>query len=252
MFDRIVNQYQNSTAVVIGAGGIGAAISQLLARSVANLVLADRDEGRLKELAAACGPVKPQIRTLDVQDGAAVSAFFASLNATVGAPDFLFYTAGILNIESLAETTNELWGRAVNVNLNGAFYCIKGAAELMRPRQRGSIMVLGSIAGTKARSGSRVNPVYNATKAGLVALVNAAAMQLRRDGVRINCISPGPTSTSMMAIQPPQVLSAVNEITLDGRMNNPDEVAELALFVAAHGRFTGEDIGLGGGAGLGG
>ena len=140
----------------------------------------------------------------------------------------------------------------MNVNLNGAFYCAKAAADLMRERQRGSILMLGSIAGTKARSGSRVNPVYNATKAGLVALVNAAAMQLRRDGVRINCISPGPTSTSMMAIQPPQILSAVNEITLDGRMNNPDEVAELALFVAAHGRFTGEDIGLGGGAGLGG
>ena len=191
-------------------------------------------------------------RSLDVCDSAAVAEFFAFIKTTVGTPDYLFYAAGILNIEPFAETTTDIWERAVDVNLNGAFYCTKAAAELMRPQRRGSILLLGSIAGTKARSGSRVNPVYNTTKAGLAAFVNAAAMQLRSHGVRINCISPGPTETPMMGIQPPQVHAAVNEIALDGRMNNANEVAELALFVAAHGRFTGEDLGIGGGAGLGG
>ena len=56
----------------------------------------------------------------------------------------------------------------------------------------------------------------------------------------------------MMDLQPRQVHDAVNEIALDGRMNDPVEVAELALFIAAHGRFTGEDVCMGGGAGLGG
>jgi len=252
MFDRIAEHYRNSTAVVIGAGGIGGAIIELLRQCTANLVVADRNEALLERVAAAGGPARVVVRTLDVQNPAAVSDFFTSIQSTVGTPDFLFYTAGILNIESFWDTTSDIWNRAVNVNLNGAFYCIKAVAEQMRARQRGSILVLGSIAGIKARSGSRVNPVYNATKAGLAAFVNAAAMQLRPHGVRINCISPGPTSTTMMAIQPPQVLDAVNSITLDGRMNNPDEVAELALFVAAHGRLTGEEIGMGGGAGLGG
>jgi NAD(P)-dependent dehydrogenase (short-subunit alcohol dehydrogenase family) len=252
VFTRIADQYKNCTAVVVGAGGIGGAIIQLLAGSAAHLVVADRDKALLQDLVAACGSTKLDGRKLDVRDGSAVAEFFAFVQATAGTPDYLFYTAGILNIESFAETSNDLWERAVNVNLNGAFYCINSAAELMRTRKRGSILVLGSIAGTKARSGSRVNPVYNATKAGLAAFVNGAAMQLRPYGVRINCISPGPTATSMMAIQPPQVLAAVNDIALDGRMNNPVEVAELALFVAAHGRFTGEDLGMGGGAGLGG
>lgn len=252
MFTRIADQYKNSTAVVIGAGGIGGAIIQLLAGSAANLVVADRDDGLLNSLAASGDTSKRYVRNLDVRDAAAVADFFAFVQKTVGTPDYLFYTAGILNIEPLAETTTDAWDRAVNVNLNGAFYCVKTAADLMRSRRRGSIVLLGSISGTKARSGSRVNPVYNATKAALAAFVNAAAIQLRSHGVRINCISPGPTSTSMMAIQPPQVLAAVNDITLDGRMNNPVEVAETALFVAAHGRFTGEDLCLGGGAGLGG
>ena len=182
----------------------------------------------------------------------AVDQLFAEIEIATGPPDFLFYTAGILNIEPLAETSTDLWNRAVDINLNGAFYCIRAAAERMRKQRRGSIVVLGSIAGTKARSGSRVNPVYNATKAGLAAFVNASAMQLRGDGVRINCISPGPTETSMMGLQPPSVHTAVNQLALDNRMNDPVEVAELALFIAAHGRFTGEEICMGGGAGLGG
>lgn len=252
MFTRIAQHYRDSTAVVIGAGGIGGAIIELLSRSAAHIVVADRDEALLETVTKTGGTSRLSVRKLDVRDGAAVAEFFAFIKSTVGAPDFLFYTAGILNVETLAETTNDIWDRAVDVNLNGAFYCIKSAAELMRSRKRGSILVLGSIAGTRARSGSRVNPVYNATKAGLAAFVNAAAIQLRKDGVRINCISPGPTATSMMALQPPQVLAAVSEITLDGRMNNPSEVAELALFVAAHGRMTGEEFGMGGGAGLGG
>jgi NAD(P)-dependent dehydrogenase (short-subunit alcohol dehydrogenase family) len=140
----------------------------------------------------------------------------------------------------------------VEINLNGALYCLLEAQSRMIPQRSGSILMLASISGTKARSGTRVNPVYNTTKAGLVALVNGAAMQLRRHGIRVNALSPGPTATAMMQVQPPEVHQAVGEIMLDGRQNSALEVAQVALFVAAHGRFTGEDIPLGGGAGLGG
>jgi NAD(P)-dependent dehydrogenase (short-subunit alcohol dehydrogenase family) len=252
MFARISQQYQNKTAVVIGAGGIGGAIAELLAPCAAKLVVADHDAAALKNLPTPLGGAQLLTRTLDVHDAKAVAELFESLKTTLGVPDYLFYTAGILNIESLAETTSEIWDRAVATNLSGAFYCAQAAAEQMRAARRGSILILGSIAGTKARSGSRVNPVYNATKAGLAAFVNAAAMQLRNCGVRINCISPGPTATRMMDVQPARVHAAVNELTLEGRMNSATEVAELALFVAAHGRFTGEDVCMGGGAGLGG
>ena len=231
---------------------MGGAIIQLLSGSPASLVVADHDGALLDRVAAASGTTKMLTRRLDVRDPSAVADFFAQSAKQFGAPHYLFYTAGILNIESFADTTADVWNRAVSVNLNGAFYCAKAAAELMIPQQRGSILLLGSIAGTKGRSGSRVNPVYNATKAGIAAFVNATAMQLRPHRVRINSISPGPTSTSMMDIQPQQVHAAVHEIALDHRMNRPQEVAEVALFVAAHGRFTGEDICMGGGAGLGG
>lgn len=252
MSDRISKQYKDSTAVVIGAGGIGSAIAGLLAESAARIVVADCDERALARLSAAHGPEQLTAHRLDVRDADAVGEFFQSVKAAHGAAKFLFYTAGILNVEPLSELTCDGWDRAIGVNLSGAFYCVQAVAEQMRVERQGSILILGSIAGTKGRSGSRVNPVYNATKAGLAAFVNAAAIQLRSHGVRINCISPGPTATTMMALQPGSVHAAVSEIMLDGRMNTATEVAELALFVAGHGRFTGEDVGLGGGAGLGG
>lgn len=252
MFSRISRQYEDSSAVVIGAGGIGGAIIRLLASHAARLVVGDRDPSLLTELESTGGAAEMHTHEIDVSDSASVTEFFTFVNGKVGVPQYLFHTAGILNLESLEQTTPELWDRAMDINLNGAFYCARAAAELMIPRKTGSILMLGSIAGTRARSGSRVNPVYNATKAGLSAFVNAAAMQLRPHGIRINCISPGPTSTPMMKQQPQQVHDAIGRITLDGRQNSPEEVAELALFVAAHGRFTGEDLGMGGGAGLGG
>ncbi|MDB5342192.1 MAG: short-chain dehydrogenase/reductase [Schlesneria sp.] len=251
MFTRISDRYQNSTAIVIGAGGIGGAIVQLLSGHVSKLVVGDRDQRLLDALAPQVGTELIR-RRIDVSDAASVREFFAYCSQEVGSPQFLFYTAGILNLESLADTTPALWETAVDVNLNGAFYCTHAAMDLMIPQKQGSILLLGSIAGTRARSGSRVNPVYNTTKAAVSAFVNAAAMQLRPHGVRINCISPGPTATAMMDLQPKPVHAAISEIALDRRQNTPAEVAELALFVAAHGRFTGEDLGLGGGAGLGG
>ena len=252
MFQRIVEQFRDGVAVVIGAGGIGGEIARLLLEGGARVVVADHRQAALDRLRVSLRSEQLTTGTLDVRDGAAVDRFFAFVQETSGSPRFCFYTAGILTIEPFAETTAQSWEQAVDVNLNGAFHCAHAAARLMALERRGSILLLGSIAGTKARSGSRVNPAYNATKAGLAAFVNAAAMQLRSHGVRINCISPGPTATAMMDVQPATVHAAVRDITLDGRMNNPSEVAELALFVAAHGRFTGEDVGLGGGAGLGG
>lgn len=252
MFERIAEPYRGSVMVVIGAGGIGAEIVRLAAPMAATIVVADRNEAALAELSSVQAAGRLITRTLDVRDGAAVARFAAEVSAEAGPPHFCFYTAGILTIEPFLDTTAESWERSIDVNLNGAFFCAQAMARLMVPAGRGSILLLSSIAGIRARSGSRVNPVYNASKAGLSALVNGAAMQLRRHGVRINCISPGPAATRMMDVQPPAVHAAVNEIMLDGRQNNPAEVAELALFVAGHGRFTGEDIGLGGGAGLGG
>ncbi|MFM7159313.1 MAG: SDR family NAD(P)-dependent oxidoreductase [Planctomycetaceae bacterium] len=253
MFESIANRYQGRSVWLVGLGGIGGAILELVRPVAKSVVLGDADPQRLENCLQSTAPT-PVVTgaVLDVRSPESVAQWFRNAQAVAGPPDFLFYTAGVLNIEPLAQTDPALWQRAIEINLNGALYCLLEAQSLMIPRRRGSILMLASISGTKARSGTRVNPVYNTTKAGLVALVNGAAMQLRRHGIRVNALSPGPTATTMMQVQPPEVHQAIGEIMLDGRQNSADEVAQVALFVAAHGRFTGEDIPLGGGAGLGG
>jgi 3-oxoacyl-[acyl-carrier protein] reductase len=252
MFQRIVEKYRDAHCVVIGAGGIGTAIATSLAHAGAKLAIADASRASVDKLAGVLGSNLAAKHQLDVRTHETVRTFFSEIEQSVGAVDFLFYTAGVLNIEPFLETSSETWDQAIAINLSGAFHCVRAVTDSMVQRKRGSILLLGSIAGTKARSGTRVNPVYNTTKAGLAAFVNATAMQLRPHRVRINCISPGPTATPMMALQPEAVNRAVDEIALDGRMNQPDDIAEVALFVAGQGRFTGEDVAVGGGLGLGG
>lgn len=253
MFDSIVERYRGRSVWLVGLGGIGSAILDLVRPLAGQVVVGDAQAQRVADLLAQPGTgARLTGGPLDVRSAESVATWFQQAEGAAGPPDYLFYTAGVLNIEPLAETNPQLWQRAVEINLNGALYCLLEAQQRMIPRRQGSILMLASISGTKARSGTRVNPVYNTTKAGLVALVNGAAMQLRRHGVRVNALSPGPTATSMMQVQPPEVHQAVGEIMLDGRQNTAHEVAQVALFVAAHGRFTGEDVPLGGGAGLGG
>src|SRR5258708_4266717 len=99
LFSRIAQKYRDSTVVVIGGGGIGGAIIDLLSSSAGNLVVADRDAALLKNLEASVRPARLLARQLDVRDSSAVAELFVSIKSTVGTPDFLFYTAGILNIE---------------------------------------------------------------------------------------------------------------------------------------------------------
>lgn len=252
MFQRIADEYRDRTVMVVGAGGIGRELVRLLSPLAKRLWVTDFDPRQLAQAVDIGSSAQLVTRVLDVADQTAIAELVAELESASDIPDFLFYTAGVLTIEPFLETTADNWERVVAINLNGAFFCTQAVARLMVPRQHGSILLMGSIAGTKARSGSRVNPVYNSTKAAIAAFTNATAMQLRPHGIRINCISPGPTATPMMDIQPERVHESVREIALDRRLNLPAEVAETALFVAAHGRFTGEDVGMGGGAGLGG
>ena len=134
MFSRIVDQYQGSIAVIIGAGGIGGEIVRLLVPCVKHIVVADHSEAALAALTRECGSEKLLTKKLDVRDSVAVDEFARFVSTNAGTPQFLFYTAGILTIEPFVETTPQNWERAVAVNLSGAFYCTKAIADLMIPQ----------------------------------------------------------------------------------------------------------------------
>ncbi|MFN8677487.1 MAG: SDR family NAD(P)-dependent oxidoreductase [Thermomicrobiales bacterium] len=180
-------------AIVTGAAqGLGLAIATRLAAEGARVVLADVSAA-VHTAAAGIGP-GASAQVCDVADSAAVDRLVAAATAQHGQLNIMVANAGIGGGGPIVEMTDAAFRRIVAVNLEGAFFCCRAAAREMIPRRSGSIVTLGSIFGrdTPARSGA-----YGASKAGIVALTQAAARELGPHGIRVNCVSPGNMDTEM-------------------------------------------------------
>jgi sorbitol-6-phosphate 2-dehydrogenase len=180
-------------AIVTGAAqGLGLGIATRLAEDGARVVLADISDAT-HAVAAEIGPgVTAQV--CDVADSAAVDRLVAAAVEQHGYLDVMVANAGVGGGAPIVEMTDEAFRRILAVNLEGTFYCCRAAARVMIPRQSGSIVTVGSIFGrdTPARSAA-----YGASKAGVVALTQAAARELGTYGIRVNCVSPGNMDTEM-------------------------------------------------------
>jgi 3-oxoacyl-[acyl-carrier protein] reductase len=123
--------------------------------------------------------------------------------------------------------TDERWRRQLSVNLDGTFYVLRAALRVMVPRGRGAIVVVGSSAALDAPPGYGH---YAAAKAGVHALCQSVAKEVVDRGIRVNVVAPGPTETGMAARTPP-ALRASN--AGGGRYASPEEIADVALFLAS-------------------
>jgi NAD(P)-dependent dehydrogenase (short-subunit alcohol dehydrogenase family) len=180
-------------AIVTGAAqGLGLGIATRLAAEGARVVLADVSEV-VRTAAADIGP-EVTAHVCDVADSAAVDRLVAEAVAKHGRLDIMVANAGVGGGGSIVEMTDEAFRRIVAINLEGAFYCCRAAARVMIPRQGGSIVTVGSIFGRDTPASAAA---YGASKAGVMALTQAAARELGPHGIRVNCISPGNMDTEM-------------------------------------------------------
>jgi 2-hydroxycyclohexanecarboxyl-CoA dehydrogenase len=180
-------------AIVTGAAqGLGLGMAERLAAEGARVVLADVSE-EVHTAAAGIGP-GVTAHVCDVADSAAVDRLVAAAVKQYGRLDIMVANAGVGGGGPIVEMTDETFRRILAVNLEGTFFCCRAAARAMIPQQSGSIVTVGSIFGrdTPARSAA-----YGASKAGIVALTQAAAREFGPHGIRVNCISPGNMDTEM-------------------------------------------------------
>ena len=227
-----------SRALVTGGGrGIGLACAQALAEHGADIVLADIDEAALAEgrAALAANGVAAQAHRLDITKSADVERLAAELNAQ--APiDILIANAGIAMPDKPAEETpDEDWLRMMDVNLNGMFWCCRAFGRPMLARAKGAIVTIGSMSGVIANKPQRQTH-YNTSKAAVHHLTRSLAAEWATRGVRINSIAPTYIETAMtksVAQQDKAMLQTWMEFTPMGRMGRPDEIAAIALFLAA-------------------
>jgi NAD(P)-dependent dehydrogenase (short-subunit alcohol dehydrogenase family) len=212
---------EGTVAIVTGAGsGIGRAVARSLGDAGAAVALAARSLDRLENAAEdirSNGALAMAVQC-DVTSESEVVAMFDRVDAELGPVGVLVNNAGTLSSALIEDTTLTDWRHVLDVNLTGAFLCMRQAIRLMRPRKQGRILNIGSISASVPRP---MTASYAASKAGLVALSRTAAIEARPHGIAIGCLHPGNVRTEMRQ----DMTDPVNRED----MMSVDEVAELAM-----------------------
>jgi NAD(P)-dependent dehydrogenase (short-subunit alcohol dehydrogenase family) len=233
-----MTQLAGRVALITGAGhGQGAAAARVFAREGAAIAVADLDEVRAKDVAAAIEGDGGRAVAIgaDVSDEADVVRMVATTVDAFEGLHVLYNNAGVLLPGTVEELDLERWERQFRVNVGGVFLCSKHALPHLR-RQGGAIINTASTAGVVGEAGSAG---YCATKGAIVNLTRAMALDHAREGIRVNCICPGWIDTGFNdpAIERmgggDAVAAAVDTYVPMGRQGSADEVASVALFLAS-------------------
>jgi len=220
-----------------GAKGIGYAMAQAFARHGAHLMLMDMDADALsaaaKNLRADYPGARIETYAGSVTDEADVEAACAACDGAFGRIDILLTNAGIsMNRPSLDLTLDE-WRRAIDVNLTGTFICAQAAARRMIAQKDGVILNTASMWGLAS---SPRRAAYCAAKAGVISLTETLADEWAPHGIRVNAICPGYIRTALtdeLIGNGKLDLTAIEARTPMGRMGTPEEVAEMAVYLAS-------------------
>ena len=248
----ITLDFSGKVALVTGASqGIGAEIARRLHAAGAAVILNHPDLGGTRadaqRLAAELNQVRPNSAdavATDVSSATAVQRMMQDVQTRRGGIDFLINNAGILRDRTIAKMTLEEWQTVINVNLTGVFQCCKFGLEIMR--DGGAIVSLSSIS---AFHGSFGQANYAAAKAGVAALMRVVSREAAKRGIRANAIAPGLVDTTMLATVPENARSEMLKQIPLGRLAQPAEVANVALFLCSPlaSYVTGQTIEVNGG-----
>ncbi len=224
-------ELEGKVAIITGAGsGMGRASSQVFAREGARVLAADISGGQEKT-AEALGDAVVSCH-VDVSDEASVEAMFAQALEAFGKVDAVLNVAGIGSASPLADTTLVEWDRIMSINLRGVMLGTKHGIRTMLPTGGGVILNWSSTGGM---NGSRMpTAAYSASKAGVISVTKAAAIEYGTQGIRSNAICPGFIETEMSGGKgAAERFPALVQGSALQRGGQPEEVAELASFLAS-------------------
>lgn len=223
-------------AIVTGANsGLGYAVAERLAKEGAIVILADaRDPSECVQRIAAkySGEFLPRIA--DVSNPEQVQKLYDECQTVYGRLDYLVNSAGINRVNTIPDATTEEWDSIVNTNLKGVFLNCKAAIPLMTQSGGGSIVNIGS---TFAFTGNPKSAIYSATKGGVHQLTKCMAVDHTAQGVRINCVAPGPVDTPMLHkeigehLDPTEMEAGMLKGLPISRVATPEEISNVVYFV---------------------
>jgi 3-hydroxybutyrate dehydrogenase len=230
---------QGKVALVTGStSGIGLAIARAFAAEGAKLMIngfgpADEIERECRELGAIHDGA-------DMSDPPAIERMMAHCAETLGPPDILVNNAGIQHVSPVEDFPPEKWDAIIAINLSSAFHTTRLAIPGMKQKQWGRII---NTASAHSLVASPNKSAYVASKHGIAGFTKTVALEAARDGITVNCISPGYVWTPLVEKQIPDTMKTrgltreqvINDVLLAAqptkRFVTPEEVAALALFL---------------------
>lgn len=231
-----------------GAQGIGKTIATQLALAGANVVIADVVEEVAKATAQEISQKGSEAISIvvDVSRLSSVEEMAKKTLDKFGRIDILVNNAGITRDALVMRMKEEDWDLVLNINLKGAFNCIKVVSPVMMKQKAGKIVNIASIVGIIGNAG-QAN--YSASKGGLIALTKTCARELAGRRINVNAVAPGFIQTSMTERLSAQVKEKLSSQIPFGEIGKPEDVASAVLFLVSEkaSYITGEVIKVDGG-----
>jgi 3-oxoacyl-[acyl-carrier protein] reductase len=243
-----------------GASGIGRAICHSFAKEGATIVCNDLTVEAAQKVLDECGQEKHGLAVkADVSKSRQVAAMFERIHKKFSALDIVVNNAGIgldnaqtrarfnkvlekqqaelakdgkikTSLEATQHLTDEEWDRMIGIHLTGTFYCTREALKIMEKRGSGKIISIASICGMTGCAGA---PHYSAAKAGIMGFTRAVAREAIVRNINVNAIAPGYIDTPMTQVITDAVRKAIALSTPAGRFGSPQDIANLAVYLAS-------------------
>jgi NAD(P)-dependent dehydrogenase (short-subunit alcohol dehydrogenase family) len=236
-----------STAIITGAAsGIGLACTLRSVEQGTRVVAVDLGLAALERAFAGMGN-RVTLLSGDIADAAACAAIVAKAIEALGHVEALMHFAGIWAGTQWEASEEPEWDRILGVNLKGSFFMAQAAGRHMAERGRGSIVLTASDSVKVGGVGG--GSAYVSSKGGVIGLCRSLARNMGPRGIRVNAINPGVVDTPMTASWSAELKAETIRRTPLGRMAQPDDIADVAIFLASDAaRFvTGEVIEVNGG-----
>lgn len=234
------------TALITGAsGGIGGAIAKMLKDSGAKIAITGTRKEALDALAAELGGGVTVIVS-NLSQPEAADALIKEAEAALGGLDILVPNAGITKDGLSMRMSDEQWHSVIDVNLTATFRLNRAALKGMMKKRFGRIINISSVVGTMGNPG-QAN--YCASKAGMVGMSKAIAMEVASRGITVNCVAPGFIKTAMTDALNDEQQKRITDNIPAARFGLPQDVASAVVFLSSNeaGYITGQTIHVNGG-----